>query len=371
MAERPTPVSIAICTLITLYSDPSLDSLLLLEELVSISNENTMLFSELLSKIKVDFEISDKLLNILKIAAESIDGLIDLFDSFRVSLNGGSVDGCSVFGIYIRKRCLGFDELPFEGLGRLWKSFLSYIKEDKKDNSWVFSSRDVERALFEQCLTIEKEVGKFDFEEVESKYHHLLENNPELPVGHFCTFLNCLFHKERVGAMESLHRYFDYAVIRERRGVTENFKRTSVMQYAAILLAAMHFEFGDENLSLKATEEAILVAHQSADQECLKATEEAILVAHQRGSEYSSKPSEELLRTCASRALEHNLFGLYSGALFALAKYYMTIPYHGPSPHFDPAFIWDHLNAASTMFETNSISVQNPKKNFTNQSLPR
>lgn len=184
----------------------------------------------------------------------------------------------------------------------------------------------------------------------------LQQTHPECPSISFFLFLSSLAKGERSQALESLHRYFDYAMIHERKeraeravmlqlsggggasssstgggggggannnsdaaamrtsgiggittmasgmggitggmtggvmnGVLANhapgggrgnnnnitssdakiYKESNVMEYAAVLLAQMHYRFGFSRLSLQATEEAVRVAQQSGDDECV------------------------------------------------------------------------------------------------------
>lgn len=47
------------------------------------------------------------------------------------------------------------------------------------------------------------------------------------------------------------------------------YKESNVMEYAAVLLAQMHYRFGFSRLAFQATEEAVRVAQQSGDDECV------------------------------------------------------------------------------------------------------
>ena len=139
-------------------------------------------------------------------------------------------------------------------------------------------------------------------------------DDPTLPPLHYARFLACLRNGERIGAVESLHRYFDYAVIAGRReavgrlldyngdgagaagsgGAGGNDARQQQQQrqqqqggansgaaagggadpadplkplsrYAPLLLTMLHHSHGQHGLARKAAEEAIRVGQQCSD----------------------------------------------------------------------------------------------------------
>ena len=55
------------------------------------------------------------------------------------------------------------------------------------------------------------------FVSVEAQMQDILDSHPELTMAHFLRMLNCVRVGERVGALENFHRYFDYAMIQERK----------------------------------------------------------------------------------------------------------------------------------------------------------
>jgi len=349
----------------------------------------------------------------LKEAASSIDSMIDLFADLRDICKKSVIDRTSAQGIYIRRISLGFEELPFEAVGALWTAFHDYVERGASffdnnnpisdlDNTkasknmhkpphlyppehWKPSPRQLERRLHEKCLHFEKHLGtpNHSYEQVEAEIQYILTQHPELPAAHFLRFLNCLHHGEHVGAIDSLHRYFDYAMIRERRDTLtmasatasanssqgnnstpdnpNKDERASVVQYAAILLAALHYEFGNNFLSTKATEEAIRVAQQSGDTACVAY---ALAWLHQNnkntisdGSNYNNHASrhqaEELLKRSHTQAVDHQITNLASGSYLALAKYFSSFSYNGRNTiansgtfSHQPRSVWEILENA-------------------------
>ena len=67
--------------------------------------------------------------------------------------------------------------------------------------------------------------------------------------------------------MEHLHRYFDYAMIGRAAGGTGRDK--SMLQWAVLQLASVHFRLGHMPLSLLALEEAVRLAQHASDHHCL------------------------------------------------------------------------------------------------------
>ena len=108
-----------------------------------------------------------------------------------------------------------------------------------------------------RALNIEASIGRVQFHETEEAIANLLNFHPEQALSHYLRYLNCLHHREFPGALDSLHRYFDYAMV-EKWG--KNF-----VQYAIINLASLHHSFGHRELSLLATDEAVRVAQQNGD----------------------------------------------------------------------------------------------------------
>jgi len=263
---------------------------------------------------------------------------------------------------------LGMEEIPFEAMSRLWMAFKSEVDDEasldvnrpgvnknnqlltKNTPDWLPSSPQIERLLRRTCLHPNLETYlRQERTTITTIMEELQQTHPECPSISFFLFLSSLARGERTQALESLHRYFDYAMIHERKeraeravmlqlgggansgstggnnnnnsgdaaamrtsgmggittmasgmgGITGGmtggvmngmlannapgggrgggnaqsdakiYKESNVMEYAAVLLAQMHYRFGFSRLSLQATEEAVRVAQQSGDDECV------------------------------------------------------------------------------------------------------
>ncbi|KAL3774179.1 hypothetical protein ACHAW5_008526 [Stephanodiscus triporus] len=255
---------------------------------------------------------SRALLSALRSASESVDHLMNLLDSWHALLMGThvgyrptmsiSLDGESAFGVYLRRLCLGMEEIPFESLGRLWDALREFVAEETSSSSssssrrrrrdpedaadgdgaagdgadprgwtvirpsgtssrdWLPSSPQIERIVRNACLDRDFDAPplswggsrssrsgpprapssaafggrprrrsrrrRFD----ERRLYNLLETHPECPSIHFLEFLSSLASGYRTRALESLHRYFDYAMIHERK---ERAERALMMQASA------------------------------------------------------------------------------------------------------------------------------------------
>ncbi|KAL7508460.1 hypothetical protein ACHAXN_005534, partial [Cyclotella atomus] len=341
---------------------------------------------------------SQALLTTLQHATTSIEHLSQLIDQFHSLLEGRGVphnnnrnkptpiglDGDSSFGVYLRKICLGMEELPFEAMSRLWIAFGGFVKDATTCNTttkataeeWLPSSSQVESIVKKSCLSINShdnffwnDTAKRANWTTDTSGTDLLQTHPETTSLHFLLFYTSLLQHERCATLESLHRYFDYGMIHERKeraernlagiittgstsatightmpsgpngGITTSvnneqqrtaqmirptnpnaatqnnnkvYKESNIMQYAAILLAMTYHRFGYKSLALQATQEAIRVAQQSNDEEC-------VLFA-QGWLAYIQEDDVSMLRRCRDRAVERGLGSLAAGAALELGR---------------------------------------------------
>ena len=353
MAERPSPLAITVCALIALHADSSSalnevghDELwekrmisFLQEAILGSASKQRYLVSFARQLERASDRMTSALLQTcLKKASSSVDSMVDFFSSLQSAVADGTIDGTSAQGVYVRTQCLGFDNLSFEQATRLWESLKNQVQEmnaapalveegkvstededanDNMDKLWPLSPAQMQVMLRQQCAEVER--NDHSYEQTEKEIRRIMACDPELPAAHFLRFLNCLRHGERVGALNAMHQYFDYAMIKARKDATTPEKASDkvedVAQYASILLAALHNSFGDARLSLKATEEAVRVSQESRDPAC---------VAYALGWLYCNEmgmDAQDLLRRCSSRASEGHLRPLVAGANMTLARH--------------------------------------------------
>ena len=129
--------------------------------------------------------------------------------------------------------------------------------------------------------------------------------------------------------MESLHRFFDYAL---SRGGPKHQSSTTpavsaaggnargVIQYAILNLAALHFRFGHLNLAAAAIDEAVRVAQAGRDHACVTF---ALSWLHHI-SDARHADGEEVLQRCVSRARELGLAHLAASTTLALVQHRTT-----------------------------------------------
>jgi tetratricopeptide (TPR) repeat protein len=335
MAHRPSPYTIAVAALIALHCqedsplyqdevtdftlvDSFLSDVLLQQNTSSSANHWASLhgprvqslFRQLEAAISsgVSMSIAEQFKGWLMIGTSSIDALTDLMTTIQRAVSDGSVDSTSAHGVFLRSCILGYDELSFESVVELWREFHEEVRDEESDSyqqQWMLSSHQVESAILNQCWNSSSLVEGADLEEMQDQLRHVLALNPELPSAYLLRFILCLQSGERVGAMDALHQYMDYALSAESGG-------EDILQFAAILLAVLHDQFGEGQLVAVATEEAVRVAQQSQD---------AAAVAFALGwlAVYAKNDEKQLslLQRCVQRA--GTLRPLLAGANLSLA----------------------------------------------------
>ncbi|KAL6554441.1 hypothetical protein OROMI_020114 [Orobanche minor] len=163
-------------------------------------------------------------------------------------------------------------------------SFSAFSSNDKSriispvSGTFLHTNWQVQGYLSEQADAIEKSGSSFPlnaFESVLKKLQHLA---PEFHRVHYLRYLNSLYHDDYPGALENLHRYFDY---RWTEGVEcapppsgcSSFGRYEV---ALLCLGMMHFHLGHPKQALEVLTEAVRVSQQYSDDTCLAYTLAAI-----------------------------------------------------------------------------------------------
>ncbi|KAL8507455.1 hypothetical protein ACS0TY_018120 [Phlomoides rotata] len=144
---------------------------------------------------------------------------------------------------------------------------------------FLHANWQVQGYLSEQADAIEKYGSSFPLDAFESILKKLQQLAPELHRVHYLRYLNNLYHDEYPGALENLHRYFDYSAGTE--GVdcvphpsgSGSFGRYEI---ALLCLGMMHFHLGHPKKALEVLTEAVRVSQQYSDDTCLAHTLAAI-----------------------------------------------------------------------------------------------
>ena len=274
-------------------------------------------------------EISSNFLNFLEVASASIDSLVDLMALARNATLAGAVDAMSLTGSFVRQVSLGFEESPFDVVARLWKCFKSEVQQaaslpgttqTQRTSEWIQHPDQIESGLRHLLQNegsmdgIVKSIFEDDPTSSNSNdanaSHKLLEQG-NLPSLHLLKFLNSTRQGERVESIEQLHSYFDRALVRSQEDGDSKGTSRHLMQFAPVLLSALHCKTGNTEISKLATEEAARVAQNSQDPAC---------VAFALGWLYENSLSSghlgdaNILNRCAHRASEGNRQNLLTGA---------------------------------------------------------
>ncbi|KAK4397777.1 Anaphase-promoting complex subunit [Sesamum angolense] len=120
--------------------------------------------------------------------------------------------------------------------------------------TFLHTSWQVQGYLSEQAFAIEKHGSSFPLNAFESILKKLQQLAPELHRVHYLRYLNSLYHDDYPGALENLHRYFDYSAGTE--GVEcvsppsgcSSFGRYEI---ALLCLGMMHFHLGHPKQALE------------------------------------------------------------------------------------------------------------------------
>jgi anaphase-promoting complex subunit 5 len=210
----------------------------------------------------------------------------------------------SFLGKFILRCIEVFDSLEFDKADMLWKSFVNFRDNSKKE--WVkrgnlsvtdfhdlfgSSKKDDDpsflKSLLEKLPVTGSEVDQqinvvsqedltalvtYQVELLETygtptplQLEHIFNNMAQSETGkipqiHYISYLQCLRESDYEGAFKALHRYFDYK-ISNREG--------PLYHYALLSLASLHAGFNCDGEAIRAIEEAISVAREKKDMACL------------------------------------------------------------------------------------------------------
>eukprot|EP00939_MAST-03C_sp_MAST-3C-sp1_P004691 g4691.t1 len=273
----------------------------------------------------------------------------------------------SALGLYVRRFVLAYEKMSFSSVSRLFEDVASYVKEsedaegpfsytdeendpspsggrvarstiamdtneeaatEKKQSNSVgesvtFGGGD-ERALplsklsraqlqvylEKKLLNITRVVGtgKNHPGVTQAEISTLLKIQPHLPQAYLFRYMNCVASQNFTGALDALHRYFDYALCfgRGASSVGVGGDGRFRLQYASLNLAILHFRFGHVAEAYIAIQETIRVAQQHGDSSCIARA--LFWLYHVANSTHRGR-AISLLRRCRMQA---NALGLHS-----------------------------------------------------------
>ena len=220
--------------------------------------------------------------------AEAPDGVVDLLDDMRSWLRPEKTEEDeeverehflapdSLFGVFVRRSLLEATETHFDGVARTYDRVCEYVRryQEEDDSGSFYASlltrRDLDLFLERRILAAASVCGSVTLEETEAECSKIEALEPDLPRSSYLRFVASLYGREYLGALDHLHRYFDYAGSRGGP-VSPNDEKGArgVVQYAALNLACLHARFGHARLASCALDEAVRVAQQRHDHACV------------------------------------------------------------------------------------------------------
>ena len=260
----------------------------------------------------------------------------------------------SCFGVFLRRVVLASEQMLFDGVCRLYDDVRNFCEDFSRSTKAAanrqfsaggsaiaqlihkahLSPRVLQQILRAEALRVERGISTMGFEETEEDIKGLLEVVPNLPQAFFLRYLNCLVHKEYQGAVENLHRYFDYAIrTLEARANGEKDsaevvrvrgkRRKSVFQLASLNMAALQFHFGRLDEALLAVNETMRVAQQHGDHHCV-----AWALSWLYRIKAAKKDSEapQLLQRCLEHATALKMEDLQQLMMFSEAERQVFFP---------------------------------------------
>ncbi|KAL9241077.1 hypothetical protein vseg_015228 [Gypsophila vaccaria] len=224
------------------------------------------------------------------------------------------------------------------------------VSETSDANPGVFlrANWQIHGYLLEQAEEIEKHGSSFSLNIFDCTLKQLQKLAPDLHRVHFLRYLNMLYHDDYSGALDNLHRYFDYSAGMEGYDLcSSSSDGNSFGKYeiALLCLGMLHVHFGHPKLALEVLTEAVHVSQQQNNDTCLAHTLTVICnllsqfgissASRILGSSYSPMTSTEssltvhqqlyvLLRRALTRSEKLNLTPLVSANHLAMAKFELT-----------------------------------------------
>lgn len=224
---------------------------------------------------------------------DSVDSLFDMFEDLTRLMEAGKANSneeeeeeednvCmtkdSLFGVFVRQSLLAFRKLSFDQTIQLFKQlqlFVAPIAEG--ENGRFYSSLvdsqsakitfgDAERFLDIQLDLLTSGGGQTCQTsplELKQKLNEIWQQQQQLSKVHFLTCLNACRSGDQQLAIDSLHRYFDYAL-------SNNNSSVLFYPYALLYLGIIHFKFQNIPEALTALKESIDLSRHSKDLICLK-----------------------------------------------------------------------------------------------------
>lgn len=130
----------------------------------------------------------------------------------------------------------------------------------------------MQQFLLEEADNLGKHGGSYPLNNLETTLRQLQKLAPELHCAHLLRYLNNLHHDDYAGAVENLHRYFDYSAGMEGFDLVSSSSSTSNSgryESALLCLGMMHFHFGHPEKALEVLREAVGISQKQSNDSCL------------------------------------------------------------------------------------------------------
>ncbi|KAJ1855965.1 hypothetical protein LPJ73_002251 [Coemansia sp. RSA 2703] len=174
------------------------------------------------------------------------------------------LDSESIFGIFIRRCCLAFNQMDFQEISRFFTDCLGMIRVISQSSGGqkpiVYSQLEMQEQAEILITTLEEESQTPVPEKMEKEIKRSLEQLPKYSRIHYLQYLDLVRRGESEQSEVSLRRFFDSNTIKDNR---------TIYQYALMYMAAMRAQLGMVGLSREALREATQVARDCQDHICL------------------------------------------------------------------------------------------------------
>ncbi|KAK7099099.1 anaphase-promoting complex subunit 5-like [Littorina saxatilis] len=230
------------------------------------------------------------------------------------------------------------------GQSGLMAADLSAIGVSGEREKMSFSQKQAEFFISQQAGLLSLDENKaLSPKQLQKKLSAMLEQHPDMAEAHFLSYLNNLRVKEYCTAVHNLYHYFDRnaQLTGEATGNSKRPEDEISRRYAALNLAALHFNFNHKREAKAALLEAIRMAQESNDHVCLQhALSWLNLLAYQEGD------AGMQMERSVSKSHDLSLSYLTSLGVQALAR-------HNAFATAAPASVFDY------MMKSNVINCQN------------
>jgi anaphase-promoting complex subunit 5 len=206
--------------------------------------------------------------------------------------------------------------------------------------------------------------SNLNLEQLSNIATHIESIFPTMIKVHYLRYLICIRKRDWEGAIDSLHRYFDYCYCdslpfqQAQPGTNTN---GMIASYASLNLAALHYQFGHYGAAIQSIQETIRIAHQKNEHDCLAlALAWLFRLADCKGM---TKRTELLIKKCIEKSEELGMHDLLSQSLLVYAKLFMLKLPYSSSNRLEPAHVWKEIDRSM------KVNIENNLNNLSNTNL--